>query len=41
MFFKKKVDIYLIEDAGGVRRHVASICDGSFDSKLTFEKIDV
>ena len=30
-----------MEDAGGVRRHVASIWDGSFAQKLTFGKIDV
>ena len=28
-----------MEDAGGVRRHVASICDGSLIIKSTFRKI--
>ena len=26
--------------AGGVRRHLASICDGSFDSKSTLGKVE-
>ena len=38
--FPQNARIDQIENAGGVRRHVASICDGSLTPKSTFSKID-